>query len=312
VLPKKIIFSALISVIIGSIGSMISFDYDNYVQYAERVDESFERFSIEPVFPLFVLAGNAIGISSDAVVQAFIITGAFLIVLATTSLSNNSGYFSYSRGLAALITTSPFIMFLVIVPRQALASGLILLAVSRLRGMGRLGDWKTLVIIALAIMTHGLTAIFGALIMIAGHVNKKIFVGYIFFLALILLLYQVVFEDNILFKFITTYDHYIQNFRGTGLWRISFFIVVACLYFVFPLKQSGGSFSQTPLRNMTVAFLFTSFTVFVYFFISDDAIRFTYLLGVIMMTEFLSRIRFTQGKITPTGISVAQFLKNPR
>jgi len=289
-LLRKIVFSGLISILTGLAASEVSFDFENYSLYADRIDAATERYSTEPAFPLFLLVLRFFDLSSDLIIQAFMTVGSFFIIYSLTSLANKNGDFVISRSIFALILAFPFIVFSVIVPRQGLAVGLILFAVTIVIRSGQIFEWKIVSLFFLAAMSHNITALFGVAIIAIGYLNTRIAISSLIFIVLITLLCFEVFYPELLLSFVIGYEHYIGNMRETGFWRLTLFALVTLIYLMIASRRLGGVFAATAPRNMAVALFVSLAIIFLYFYVSSDAIRLAYLISIMMIAEMVRRI----------------------
>lgn len=292
-LLRKIVFSGLISILTGLAASGFSFDFENYSLYADRIDAAAERFSTEPAFPLFILVLTFFDLSSDLIIQAFMTVGSFFIIYSLISLANKTDDFVVSRSVVAIFLAFPFIIFSVIVPRQALAIGLILFAVTMVIKSGRILESRIVSLFFFAAMSHNITALFGAVIFAIGYLNTRSIIMSLFFIVSIAFLGFELFYPGLLISFAIGYEHYIGNFRETGFWRLILFALVALIYLMLASRRLRGIFAATASRNMAVALSISLTIIILYFFVSSDAIRLAYLISIMMIAEICRRLRIS-------------------
>lgn len=284
-LLRKIVISSFAALIIGMIGVRASVDFDNYTRYADSAEAAAERFATEPVFPLFILATNALGLSVDAAIQVLMSLGAGFTVFALITLANEGREWGYIRPLTALGVALPFIVFGVVVPRQGLAMGLVLLALLRAQRVRRWDDWKVLLLLGIAGMTHGVTGAFGVVLIVSGYVRFRTLVGLLVLLAVVMSLSGLKSWTPL------AYMQYLGNFRETGRARIVMFVMVALLYLLMASRRHGGVLAGTAVRNLMVAQVFSWACVLLYFFVSTDSIRLTYPLSIAMVGDMVRRMK---------------------
>lgn len=289
---RKIALSGIFALIIGFFGITSSFDAENYASYADNPVVAIERFAAEPVFPLFVLALGGFELPPLVVVQLFMTLASFVIVFAVGALANNGTKYSLLRTIFAVMIASPFIMFSVIVPRQALAVGLILSAVARLQMKRGVFDWGTIALLCFSVLTHGATSIWGGAMIFLGYLRLHLlfllfFVAPVIALLLLVGLFPELFGVNYI-----AYFNYFGEFRETGVFRLWMFVVVALVYLSLSSWRSAGFFARSVVRNIVVVLIFASCIVFLYFAVTTDAVRLVYPIGIIMLSEIVNRVSF--------------------
>lgn len=302
-LLRKIVFSGLIAFFIVLIASEVSFDFENYSLYADRIEAASERFSAEPVFPLFLLVLSIFELSSELIIQIFMMFGALFIIYSLTDLANKDGDFGIIRSLIAIGLATPFIIFSVIVPRQGLAIGIVLLAMTRVIRNGRFVEWRTVGLLFLAAMTHGITALLGAGIVLVGYSNIRKTMLPLIFLAPIGMLSVEMFRPDLLRSFSVGYEHYIGNMRETGVGRLILFSVVAIIYLALASRRVGGFFAATASRNLVVALSISLTITVLYFFVATDAIRLAYFISIMMIAEVVRRLSFSGKHLVASNIT---------
>lgn len=289
-LLRKVILSTVVSVFLGMLGVTISYDFQNYAEYASRAEAATARFATEPIFPLFIILSNVLDLPSEAVIQLFMTVGCFFMVYAVITLSNQREKWSLMRSLIALTASMPFVLFSVMVPRQGLALGMVLCALINVRNDNSIASLRTILLLVIAGLTHNITGLFGVLLILAGYINIRVtmMVGMlfiVFFLSIFGLFYS---ESMGLDVF--GYGSYIGNFRETGLGRLILFVSVALIYITLISHHNGGVFSRTPIRNLGAAIVYSITCIFLYFSVATDTIRLTYLIGILMICEITRRI----------------------
>jgi hypothetical protein len=289
-LLRKIVFSGFFSILFGFIASEFSFDFENYSLYADRIDAASERFSTEPAFPLFLFVLSFLDLSSNLIIQIFMTAGSFIIIYSLTTLANKNDSFGIIRSIFAIVLASPLIIFSVIVPRQALAIGIIMFAVTIVNRSGRIFDWKIVFLFFLAAMCHNITALLGATIILIGYLNIRITITPLIFVVSIVFFGLEIFYPVSLLSLAFGYEHYINNMRETGFWRLNLFALVTLIYLMFASRRVGGVFAATASRNMAVALFVSLAIILLYYFVATDAIRLTYLISIMMISEIVRRI----------------------
>lgn len=289
---RKIIISCLFAFFLGLLASKISFDFDNYLLYADQFDVASERFSNEPIFPVFILLLGLLDIPSDLIVQLFIFLGTFFIVYSLIELANRSGELGTLRSVIAIIFATPFIIFSVIVPRQGLATGFVLLAMTLVIKNNRFVEWKTISLLFLATMTHSPTALLGMILILLGYSNLTKITLPLILLTPIYLLGIEIFHPEIFKQFFIGYEHYVGNMRETGAVRLTLFAVVAIIYLTLISWRVGGYFSESAIRNLAVVFFLSLAVIILYFNVATDAIRLSYIISILMTAEVICRSKF--------------------
>lgn len=291
-LLRKVIISMVVALLAGKLGALTSFDFENYTRYADSAEAAAQRFATEPVFPLFVLVANFLGLSAEMAIQTLMTLGAALCVFACISMANHGRSWSYQRTFSVVALGLPFLIFGIIVPRQGLAMGLILMAMARAYGIGRMRDLRVLALIFTAAVTHTVTAGFGALLIIAGYVERRSLVVLALTLVLCALLTLSFADPNLGWLSSSAYQQYFGNFRETGKYRIAAFVVLAVLYGVLASRRHAGVFGITAGRNLLVAQFFALACVLLYVLVGTDSVRLTYLLSLLMVADAVRRTKW--------------------
>lgn len=291
-LLRKVIISIVVALLVGALGAATSFDFENYTRYADSAEAAVQRFADEPVFPLFILLANFVGLSVDTAIQTLMTMGAALSIFAIISMAQHGRAWSYYRTFFIIAIGLPFLVFGSIVPRQGLAMGLILMAIARVQDIRKVVDLRIVLLIVVAVLTHGFTAGFGVLLIMAGYVEgRALFVGSIV-LALCAMVALPFVDLNFGTMSPAAYQHYLGNFRDTGKYRVAAFIMIASLYGVFASRRQAGVLGLTVGRNLFVSQFFAVVCVLLYVFVGTDSVRFTYLLSLPMLADAIRRIEW--------------------
>lgn len=288
-LLRKVIISIVVALLVGRIGAATSFDFENYTRYADSAEAAVQRFADEPVFPLFILLANFMGLSVDTAIQTLMTIGAALSIFAIIGMAQHGRAWSHYRTVSIIAIGLPFLIFGIIVPRQGLAMGLVLMAMARAQNIRSVVDLRIILLTAVAALTHGVTAGFGALLLLAGYLEWPVFVVCAIAIALCALAALPFIE----FKFggvsPAAYKQYLGNFRDTGKYRVAAFIMVASLYGVFASRRHAGGLGVSAGRNLFVSQFFAVVCVLLYLFVGTDSVRFTYLLTLPMLADAIRR-----------------------
>jgi hypothetical protein len=291
-LLRKVMISIVVALLVGRLGAAASFDFENYTRYADSAEAAVQRFAAEPVFPIFILLANFVGMSVDMAIQALMTLGAALSVFAVINMANHGRAWSYHRAFSAIAVGLPFLIFGIIVPRQGLAMGLVLVAMSRAQSIRRLVDVRTFLLIFVALLTHGVTAAFGAILLVVGYAQGRgLFMCAIFFALLGLISLPFV-DFNVGSLSPVAYQQYLGNFRDTGKYRVAAFVMVVALYGLFASRRHGGALGITAGRNLFVAQFFAVVCLLLYAFVGTDSVRFTYLLSLPMIADAVRRVEW--------------------
>ena len=297
-LYRKIIFSVFLSVLLGLIASAVSYDFDNYSNYAEpdHIEKTIDRFYTEPVFPLAILLFQLFGITADFSIRIFIIFSAFLIIYSLLEISNEKNRFSFIRSLIVTIAASSSILFSIVVPRQGLATGFVLLSIVLIKKNHGLQIWKPMVLIISATITHSAIGLFGAGMIFLGYLNiRKTTLVYILFMSILvifIIIFTIMFSRDYYTNLLLSYGQYIQDPNETGRIRIIFFLIISVIYVFFPRFCTGGYFGSTAMRNHIISITLSLTMAVLYFIVSAETIRFSYIITLIMIGDLSNRIRF--------------------
>lgn len=292
-LLQKVIFALVMAVPLAMFSSNVSFDFENYVSYAFDPEAVVERFRAEPIFPLFVLSGQLLGFAPVVTIRVFVFVAAFMLTYAVVILACEDRRWSLTRAGLTVAISLPFILFALIVPRQGFATGPVLMAFLTVRRDGRLMTWRTLILLSVSFMAHTPTAAFGVALILFGHTKMR-HVLIILPISIILLMVVAFVGPELFNHEDTRYSHYLTNFRDTGRFRMAVFALVAFSYLVLSSRQTGGFLGVTPARSLLVVFLFSALCIAAYAFFSNDAVRMTYSIGVMMIIEMSRRFVFVR------------------
>lgn len=287
-LLQKVIVALVMAIPLAMFSSNASFDFDNYVSYALNPEKSLERFSAEPLFPLFVLSSQLLGFAPEVAIQLFVFIATFMLTYAVVILACYDRRWSLARAGLTVAISLPFILFSLIVPRQGFATGPVLIALLTVRRDGRLMTWRTFILLFISFMAHTPTAALGVALIFFGH-GKMRHILTILAISIISFIFFAVFDPAFLNHENTRYSQYLSNFRDTGRFRMALFVLVVFSYFVLTSRKNGGFLGVTPIRSLLVVSLLSSLFIAAYAFLASDAVRLTYIIGAVMIIEISRR-----------------------
>jgi hypothetical protein len=291
-LLQKVIVALVMATPLAIFSSSVSFDFENYVSYALSPEKSFERFSAEPIFPLFVFGSQLLGFSPAVAIRIFVFIAAFMLIYAVIILACADRRWSLVRAVLMVSLSLPFILFSLIVPRQGFATGPVLIALLMVRRDGRLMTWRTLILLFISFMAHTPTAALGAALIFFGHGKSRHFLK-IVPISIILFMIFAAYNSEFFHHENSRYTHYLSNFRDTGRFRIVLFVLVVFSYLFLSSRTSGGFLGVTPIRSLLIASLFSGLCIAAYAFLASDAVRMTYIIGVVMIIDIARRFNLT-------------------
>lgn len=293
---RKIIFSGLLAVLIGLIAAELSFDFENYVAYAGNIENTANRFSTEPVFSWFLLLVDIFHFRDDFKIKLFLMLSAFFIIYSLIELTNKNKKFSFFRSLIALLFAIPPILFSLVVARQGMASGLVLLSIWLVNKNVQWLRWKVIVLLSLAIMSHNLIGAFGVGLIMIRNIKLREFPFYLI-LFFPLFYFSLEYLYSSFMSAFYGYLLYVDNMRDTGFIRTIFFVSISAFYLMVAPWRSGGYFANSPARNLFVALILSTVVVTTYLFVATDAIRLSYIISILMIAEVVRRLSFRSDRI---------------
>ena len=263
---------------------------ESYMKYIDQSDGVMERFSSEPLFPMFAIAVNLFNTPPEVGVQLLMTISSFFIILPMIIVSNNSKELGPLRTLSMLMIAFPFILFSAMVPRYGLAVGMVLCAMARVQNTGRIFDWKVIFMIVIGTMSHNIAALFCTFFILFRRMKYlKLNLYYMTLILSGLWTFYLNYPELIPSTFVS-YVGYVGEFRETGSFRMAYFVVIAVVYITIFSLRVNGVFSDNIITNCCVALIGMAICIFLYFFVSSDSIRFTYIIGILMVSNMFKRM----------------------